>query len=293
MTDIDRRILIETAELADALEDPGLRILDCTVYLRRPERDAERRSWRVESGRADWERSHIPGSAFADLTGDLSNVHAPLPFTAPTPEQFSTAMGRLGVGPGTRVVCYDGNLGMWAARVWWLLRAFGFDDAAVLNGGWAKWRAEARPTTAERLERPAAEFVARPRPGCWASANEVLEAVTRGSACVVNALGPELHRGEGRSPYGRPGRIAGSVNVPATHLVDPTTSTYLPAEELARCFAAAGVERGRRVVTYCGGGIAASSDALVLTLLGYEDVAVYDGSLSEWARDPLLPMETG
>ncbi|MCC6382407.1 MAG: sulfurtransferase [Dehalococcoidia bacterium] len=287
-----RRVLIETGVLAEALDDPDLRVLDCTVYLRRPDADVERRAWRVESGRADWERAHIPGSAFADLVEDLSDRQAPLPFTAPSAPQFGTAMSRLGVGPGTRVVCYDNGLGMWAARVWWLLRAFGFDDASVLDGGWRKWLAEGRPVSTEQQARAAA-FVARPRPGCWATADEVLTAVTRGDACVVNALAPEMHRGEGRSPYGRPGRIAGSVNVPAAHLVDPATGAYLPPTELEQRFVAAGVERGRRVVTYCGGGIAATSDALALTLLGYEDVAVYDGSLSEWAGDAQLPMETG
>jgi len=112
-------------------------------------------------------------------------------------------------------------------------------------------------------------------------------------ACVLNALTEEQHRGTGGVTYGRPGRIAGSVNVPARELVDPETHAYLPAELLRARFAAAGALDARRVITYCGAGIAASSDAFALMLLGHEDVAVYDASLSEWAADPSLPMETG
>jgi thiosulfate/3-mercaptopyruvate sulfurtransferase len=110
---------------------------------------------------------------------------------------------------------------------------------------------------------------------------------------VLNALTDEQHRGTGGVHYGRPGRIAGTGNVPARDLVDPHTHAYLPLEQLRAKFAAAGALDARRVVTYCGGGIAASSDAFVLALLGRDDVAVYDASLSEWAADPALPMETG
>jgi thiosulfate/3-mercaptopyruvate sulfurtransferase len=110
---------------------------------------------------------------------------------------------------------------------------------------------------------------------------------------VLNALTEEQHRGTGGAHYGRPGRIAGTGNVPARDLVDPGTHAYLPLDTLREKFAAAGALDAGRVVTYCGGGIAASSDAFVLALLGRDDVAVYDASLSEWAADPAMPMETG
>jgi thiosulfate/3-mercaptopyruvate sulfurtransferase len=113
------------------------------------------------------------------------------------------------------------------------------------------------------------------------------------TACVVNALSPEQHEGTGGVVYGRPGRIAGSVNVPAQHLVDPTTHAFLALDQLRDRFRTAGALAAQRVVTYCGSGIAASSDALVLALLGHPNVAVYDASLREWAPDPTLPMEAG
>jgi thiosulfate/3-mercaptopyruvate sulfurtransferase len=210
----------------------------------------------------------------------------------PSATQFAEAMGRAGVGEGVRVVLYDRAVNMWAARVWWMLRAFGFDDAAVLNGGFKRWTVEQRPIAADTGVRPARTFTPRPRAGVMTDKAGVLAALGSG-ACVLNALTPEQHQGTGGVAYGRPGRIAGSANVPARDLVDPATHAYLPAEVLRDKFTKAGVLHAGRVVTYCGAGIAASSDAFVLTLLGHDDVAVYDASLSEWGPDASLPMERG
>jgi thiosulfate/3-mercaptopyruvate sulfurtransferase len=180
---------------------------------------------------------------------------------------------------------------MWAARIWWMLRAFGFDNAAVLNGGFRKWTLEGRPVATDDGVRPARTFTPRPRPELIADKAQVLAGVGDGATCLLNALSAEQHAGTGGADYGRPGRITGSVNVVARELVDPKTHAYLPAEELRARFAAVGALDAGTVITYCGGGIAASSDAFVLALLGKRDVALYDASLSEWANDPSLPME--
>jgi thiosulfate/3-mercaptopyruvate sulfurtransferase len=282
--------LVETDWLAQHLEDPGVRVLECTVYL--PPADLPG-GFRVESGRARWAEGHIPGAGFVDLPEELSDRSSTLRFMMPPASQFAEVMGRVGVGDGVRVILYDRAVNMWAARVWWMLRAFGFDDAAVLNGGFKKWTVEGRPLSTDTGSRPARTFTLRPRPALMTDKAGVLAALGESGACVLNALAPDRHRGTGGVPYGRPGRIAGSVNVPAGDLVDPATHAYLDAEVLRAKFQAAGVLDAKRVVTYCGAGIAASSDAFVLTLLGRDDVAVYDASLSEWANDPTLPMETG
>jgi len=282
-------MLVETEWLAEHLEAADLRVLECTTILR-PGEDGR---LRAESGRPEYERGHIPGSGFADLPGDLSDRESELRFMLPPAEQFAEAMASYGVGEGTRVVLYDRAGGAWAARIWWMLRAFGFDEAAVLNGGFAKWLAEGRPTSTGASAYPRGEFVARPREGLFADRDEVLVAIEDGATCLVNALTEEQHRGEGPARYGRPGRIAGSVNVPSNELIDPETKAYLPLDELRARFESVGADRAARVITYCGGGIAASNDAFVLTLLGYEDVAIYDASLSEWAADESLPMEVG
>ena len=278
--------LVSTSWLASQLGQADLRVLDCTVLLA-PQPAG---GYRVESGRAAWEQAHIPGSAFADLAADLSDPQSPLRFTMPTPERFAQAMGALGVGDTNRVVLYDSRANMWAARVWWMLRAVGFDSAAVLDGGWRAWTTDGRPTSTEAADWPTATFTARPRPDLFVGKDTVAAAIESGQTCLVNALDRAQHRGETQH-YARPGHIAGSANVPAMELVDQATHRYRPLDELRAAFADV-TGRDARVITYCGGGIAASSDAFVLHLLGHDDVAVYDNSLSEWAVDPALPMET-
>jgi len=280
--------LVETGWVAEHLDDPAVRVLECTVYL---EPASVPGGYRVESGRSRWEAGHIPGAGFVDLPGSLSDRASALRFMMPPPAQFAEAMGAAGVGPGVRAVLYDRSVNMWAARVWWMMRAFGFDEAAVLNGGWRKWTLEGRATGTDDGVRPARRFTLQPRPELIADKAGVLGALAQG-ACVLNALSAEQHRGTGGVSYGRPGHITGSVNVPARDLVDSRTHAYLPADELGAKFAAVGALDAGRVVTYCGGGIAASSAAFALALLGRDDVAVYDASLSEWAADPTLPMES-
>ena len=214
----------------------------------------------------------------------------------PPAEQFAAVMSRIGVGEGARVVLYDDFLGMYAARIWWMLRAFGFDNAAVLNGGWQKWTSEGRPVSTEPATYPPATFVPRPRPELIASKEDVLAAIGDEDVRIVNALLEPEYTGDPAFPhhYGRPGHIPGSVNVPFARVVDMTGDTrFVPADELRQRFAEAGALDSERVITYCGGGIAASQTALLLTLLGQENVAVYDGSMTEWGADPTLPLVTG
>ncbi len=289
MTTILPGQLVDTDWLSEHLGEPDLRVLECTTVLR-PGDDGR---LRAESGRPEYEAGHIPGSGFADLPGDLSDRSSELRFMMAPAEQIAEAMSGYGVGEGTRVVLYDRAGGAWAARIWWMLRAVGFDEAAVLDGGWAKWVAEGRPTSDAASEYPTGNFVARSREGLFADRDEVLAAIENGATCIVNALTAEQHRGEGPARYGRAGRIAGSVNVPSNSLIDPETKAYRPLDELRSQFASVGADSAERVIAYCGGGIAASNDAFVLTLLGYENVAIYDASMSEWAADDSLPMEIG
>jgi thiosulfate/3-mercaptopyruvate sulfurtransferase len=173
-----------------------------------------------------------------------------------------------------------------------MLRAFGFDDAAVLDGGLRAWRAEGRPTSDGPAPERSATFLPRPRPGLFVGKDEVLAAIGDGATCLVNALSAEQHRGEAVD-YARPGHIPGAANVPAAALVEPETHRYLGLDQLRDHFAPVLDGGPRRVVTYCGGGIAASSDAFTLHRLGFEDVGVYDASLQEWASDPSLPLVVG
>ena len=281
--------LIDTATLERRLGETGLVVLDCTTHLV-PD---PKTTYQVVAGRADFEKGHIPGAQFVDVQGDVSDNDHRLRFMLPTAETFAAAMRRFGVGEKTQVVTYSQTTPQWATRVWWLLRVFGFDNAAVLDGGFQKWAREGCPVeTGPAKERPAGDFAARPPRPLMVGKEEVLRAVGDASVCTLNALSAEQHAGSGGNSYGRVGRITGSLNLPAAHLLDPASSTFLPADELRRRFEGVGAF-GREVITYCGGGIAASADAFALVMLGHPNVKLYDASMSEWANDPALPMETG
>ena len=284
------RAIVSTDWLAGHLDDADLRLFECTVYLRPDPTHAS--PYNVESGRADYDAGHIPGAGFIDLEGELSRHDTPLHFMRPSPEAFAAAMGRHGVGPGTKVVLYSRGHIMWATRVWWMLRAYGFDDAAVLDGGWEKWLAEGRPVSTEPANCPPASFQADYRPGMFVDREDMLATRDAPGLCTINALNPEFHTGEGKSRYGRPGRVPNSVNVPARTLIAEDNS-FVGLDTAAEHFRAAGLAPGQKVITYCGGGISATVDNLMLYRLGYDDIATYDASMGEWASDESLPIETG
>lgn len=279
--------LVSTDWLAAHLSEADLRILDCSVKLVSSEGGV-----RPESCRAAWEAGHIPGADYADLIGELSDRTSTLPFMMPPAAAFAEAMGRHGVGAGTRVVLYDDGPHTWATRLWWMLRAMGFDRAAVLDGGLGKWVAEGRKLSTAAPTIPAARFVARPRPAAFVDKAAVAAALDDRGVRLLNALSADEHSGKVSRTL-RPGRIPGSGNVPARSLLDPATGGYLSLERLSEALRAAGAFDAERVITYCGGGIAATSLAFTLVRLGAPRVAVYDGSLVEWSADPGLPMETG
>ena len=282
-------LLIDPDWLEARLDDPGIRILDCTTYMT-PQPVGPSR---IDSGRPDWAREHIPGADHVCMVEDLSDPQGAFPYTLPSESQVAALLSRLGIGNGHHVILYGAAHPMVVTRAWWVLTALGHDRVSVLDGGWERWKREGRPTTDAHAPRPAAVFVARRRDGMIADAVAVARAAADG-ALLVNALSREQFQGTGGAHYGRPGRIPGSLNVPARELVDPVTMTWLPVDALARRFEEAGVhDDGRPVITYCGGGIAASLTLFALRLLGRDRVALYDNSLLEWSADPARPMEAG
>ena len=279
--------LVETDWLEQHLAD--VMVLDCTTHLIADPKT----TYVVQPGRDDFEAGHIPGAQFCDVSRDVSDTASKLNFMRQKPEDFAASMRRFGISNTSRVVTYSSANAWWATRVWWLLRTFGHDNAAVLNGGWQKWQAEHRAVeTGPGRVPPAGDFVVREVRPLMVGKEAVKAAIGDAGVCTLNALAPAQHAGQGGNSYGRPGRIAGSVNVPAAHLLDPQTNTFLPPDELRHRLGAVGA-LDRPVIAYCGGGIAASADAMILTMLGHTDVRIYDASLSEWAKDETLPMETG
>ena len=266
-------LLIEEEELVAIIDDPNLRLFDATVVLNPAA---------VESGHDRYLAGHIPGSVFLDH-GVISDSNSHLMYTMPDEKSLGVAIGALGISRDTPVVVYSTEMLAWATRIWWVLHYAGHRNVRVLNGGLQAWKG-----ALEIAENKYASttFNTDLSPQMFASKEEVLSSITDGSACVVNALTPEMYKGEADVFYA--GHISGSVNHPFFELMDE--DYLLPDTTLAEILEQKMI--GDRLITYCGGGIAATLNACVAKLVGVDDVAVYDGSMSEWMAEE-LPITTG
>jgi thiosulfate/3-mercaptopyruvate sulfurtransferase len=279
-------------ELANALGQPTLRLFDCTTYLE-PAPAGNSEPYNAVPGRHTFEAGHIPGADFLDLQGEFSDSSSKLHFMMAPVKQLEAAFGRHGVSTDSQVVLYSIGTPMWATRFWWMLQSIGFENAAVLDGGLDKWKAEGRAVeTGPAKGYKATTFTAKPKAGYFVGKHDVLAAKSEHNTVVVNALGPQFHKGLEPSRYGRAGRVPGSCNLPAATLTDPQTKAFVPLAEAEKKFAAQGISKDKRVIAYCGGGISATVDLFQLHRLGYRDLTLYDGSMGEWAKDASLPIET-
>ncbi|MBD9579175.1 sulfurtransferase [Pseudomonas sp. PDM23] len=283
--------LINANRLAAVLDDPRLCLLDASVELAAPQFDSD---YRAQSGYAGWLAGHIRGARHADLLGDLADVDAPFSFALPEARAALDALQRLGTHDDSLIVIYDRSDGFWAARLWWMLRSLGI-DATVLDGGLRSWIAagfslehgESREAGNGALSAPA-----KYRDGFWIDRRDV-EKVVAGNAhgTLVCALSTALFDGSAVTRYARRGHIPGSSNLPARSLFDED-GCYLRGAALSEALAELR-QAEPPLLLYCGGGISAAALALALTLAGETRVAIYDGSLQEWAAEPSLPLTTG
>jgi thiosulfate/3-mercaptopyruvate sulfurtransferase len=279
--------LVSTEWLARHLDDPAVRVLDpSTLLLPRPDFSM----YDAVPARKDFEKGHVPGAVFADLENELSAPDPHLRFMLPDAQTFAGAMAGYGVSDDSYVVAYSTTSHWWATRLWWMLKVFGHERVAVLDGGFQKWQAENRPVATGVAATPATgRFTPRqPNREMVATREDVLAAIGANEICNINALRPEQHAGTGGVNYGRRGHISGSINIPAAAHVN-VDNTFKNTGELRAMFAQA--MQKPKAITYCGGGIAATSVALALAMLGHKSVKVYDASLTEWAADAELPME--
>jgi thiosulfate/3-mercaptopyruvate sulfurtransferase len=291
--------LIGPEELHAALAESAgrLRVLDASTAL---VTHGEGEPYTAGPLREQYLAAHVPGAAFVDVTGELSDPAGRHAFTLPSAEALAGAFGAVGIGDDTHVVVYDTVGSAWATRVWWLLRWLGHDQVSVLDGGLAAWRAAGFATGSGEDDDLAARatvgtLTPRERPELLATLPEV-ERISSGEApgLLVNALDPATFRGDQEvSTYARRGRIPGSVNLPLVTLLDPATGRFLPTEALRDRLHAGGLLDADGAVTYCGGGIAATLPAFAAFVVAGVEVAVYDGSLSEWTADERLSVVAG
>lgn len=282
--------LVSTEWLAEHLNDPGLRLFDCSTVLQFEE--GGKRPYRVLNCATEHHAGHIPGAGYFDLQEDFSDDDSPFGMTLADPETVAAAFERAGVGDDTHVVLYSRRSMAWATRFWWMLRWLGFDNTSVLDGGFEKWVAEDRAISTAANSYAPGKLTIRLRPETIVTKDDVLAAIGDSDTCLINALGRDIFSGE-NTRYGRPGRIPSSISIPKIELVDAQTHAFLDADDIAKIFEDSGASAAQNHIAYCGGGIFATVDAFWLHQLGHDNVAIYDNSMSEWGADESLPMEVG
>jgi thiosulfate/3-mercaptopyruvate sulfurtransferase len=278
------RTLIDTETLAAHLSDPAWAVIDCRYDLRDE-------AW----GQRQYEAAHIPGAVHASLDRDLSgektgrNGRHPLP----DPESLARTFGRLGIADGVQVVAYDQDNGMYASRLWWLLRWMGHGEVAVLDGGLTKWRSENRPLQSTIETRAARQFEGSPRPGWTMTVDETASAVGGHGWLLVDARSPDRYRGENETIDKVAGHIPGAVN----HFFRSNVSddgTFRSADEIRNLVRASiGDVSPDRVICYCGSGVTACQNLLAFEHAGLSGARLFPGSWSEWSSDPSRPIERG
>ena len=275
--------LVSTEWLAQHLDDPEVGIIDASWYLPAQNRDAV----------AEYGQAHIPGAVYFDID-EISDTASDLPHMIPGAEGFAAKVGALGLGNGFRIVAYDSGSMMASCRAWWMFRLFGYDDVAVLSGGFAKWRRENRPVESGEVTPVPRTLTVRFRPELVHSLDQMQENLRSKAAQVLDARSRGRFDGtEGETRPGlRGGHIPGSTCLHYPKLIDPETGEFLPAGELEAAFEDCGVDLDRPAVGTCGSGVSACVLALGLHLLGHEDYAVYDGSWTEWGGRSDTPVET-
>ncbi len=281
--------LVSTQWLADEIglaEDVGtndLRIVDATYFLPEAGRDAS----------AEYAATHIPGALYLNLT-DLVDSASPLPNTLPPAETFASRMQALGLGDDSRIIVYDNSPHRTAARAWWMFTLFGARDVAILDGGLPKWQAEGRPVESGRPVLRPGPFTVWQDDATYRSKDQVADAIRTGSAQIVDARSTSRFTGEEAETRAdlASGHMPGARNIPYNRFFH-ADGTWKRGDELRALFADAGIDLGKPIITTCGSGITAAVLSFGAALLGAKDVALYDGSWSEWGADPLTPKVTG
>jgi thiosulfate/3-mercaptopyruvate sulfurtransferase len=276
------RHFISTEWLVERLGDPGVVIVDGSWYLPAMKRD----------GFKEYQAAHIPGAVYFDID-EISDHGSVLPHMLPPPEAFALHMRRLGIRDDATIVVYDGAGIFSAPRVWWTFRVFGAKEVFILDGGLPKWRAENRPLEAGMTVRKPADFKPKFDKELVADLERVEQALNSHTAQVVDVRPAARFRGEAPEPREgvRPGHMPGSMNVPASELME--NGTLASPEKIRAALEAGGVDPEKPVIASCGSGVSAAVLWLALDAIGRPPQALYDGSWSDWGTRADKPAVTG
>jgi thiosulfate/3-mercaptopyruvate sulfurtransferase len=279
--------LISADELAGKLGNDNLRLFDVSFYLK-----ANPKGGMIPtSGQAVYDKEHIPGAAFLNQYGQLTDKNSPVGFTRLPDDELIQAFADAGIGEDSDVVFYSTSMTMWSTRAWWLLNYCGHKKAAILDGGLKAWKAAGLELSTEPASYNAAEWTSSALREHFVDKDDVVAAIDNAGVCTVNALSPEVYAGTGDHHYGRRGHIPNSVNVFYDTLLEH--EKFRPPQDIKQSLSDAGLLDDRPVIAYCGGGISATIDAFACLMSGKTNVAVYDGSMGEWVRDASLPLVEG
>jgi thiosulfate/3-mercaptopyruvate sulfurtransferase len=276
--------VIDAESLARRLADRDLVVVDCRFRLDDP-------GW----GEREYLARHIPGAVYAHLDRDLSGTKTGSNGRHPLPaiDALAATLGSFGVDGGTQVVSYDQDNGMYASRLWWLLRWMGHEAAAVLDGGFREWLAKNRPTTADRPSPQPRTFVPRVRAAMVATLEEVAMASRQGHRRLVDARAPERFRGEAETIDKAAGHIPGATNHHFLKNLDASGAWQAPAALRAELQTVLDGTPPDQTIAYCGSGVTACHNLLAMEHAGLRGAKLYPGSWSEWSSDPARPIETG
>lgn len=278
----DHPSLLSADWLSGQLKTPEVVVLDSTYHLPTEKRDAK----------AEFEEKHIPGARFFDFDGQIKDKDSDLPHMLPDAAAFAMEVGALGIGNDTHVIAYDTKGGFSAPRCWWMFKTFGHAKVSVLDGGLRAWEAGGHAVTDETLPFDLSMYSPNQNPEKVISAEDLLDQLD--GLAVIDARSAGRFNGTDPEPRAglRSGHIPGSLSLPFNLLRDGDTGLMKSPNEIKALFEEAGLDLSRRTVASCGSGVTAAYLAFALHLIGQNDVAVYDGSWSEWGARDDLPIET-